>query len=246
MSFGLKVPVLEAGKAWFLSQLGKYVPGKVTLFLVRLDAYRGYSKRKVAVATGVEYIALLASASILILVALASASQIVPYYIQWVAGVGTFLFLLILWPPLSMRLVNWGFKLLKREPIEEFPSYGLLLKFVGAYIFASLLNGMGLFFAINSLSPVNFTYFLIIAGIYEAAGLIGIAAVFAPSGIGVREGVLLLILPIFIPKPTVIVSTIAIRLIATITELFLSGVFVVAEKIWAKQNERIITEKKNV
>lgn len=246
MSFGLKVTVLEAGKAWFLSQLGKYVPGKVTLFLVRLDAYRGYSKRKVAVATGVEYIALLASASILILVALASASQIVPYYIQWVAGVGTFSFLLILWPPLSMRLVNWGLKLLKREPIEEFPSYGLLLRFVGAYIFASLLNGMGLFFVINSLSPVNFTYFLIIAGIYEAAGLIGIAAVFAPSGIGVREGVLLLILPIFIPKPTVIVSTIAIRLIATITELFLSGVFVVAEKIWAKQNERTITKKKNV
>ncbi|MEA1936445.1 MAG: hypothetical protein U9M96_06485 [Thermodesulfobacteriota bacterium] len=246
MSFGLNVPILRAGKAWFVSQLGKYVPGKVTLLLVRLDAYRGYSKRKITVATGIEYIAMLASAFILVLVALASAFQIVPYHIRWVAGVGSVLFLFMLWPPLSLRFVNLVLKLLKREPIEEFPPYSLLLRFVGAYIFAGLLQGMGLFFVLNSLSPVKFSYFLIIAGVYEAAGLIGIAAVFAPSGIGVREGVLLLVLPSFIPMPAVIVGTIAIRLIATITELFLAGVFIVAEKMCTKRSDRTIIEKKNV
>ena len=233
VSFGLNVPMLKAAKVWFISQLGKYVPGKVMLLLVRLDAYRGYSKRKITVATGIEYIAMLASGFVLALVALASASQIVPYYIRWFAGVGTVLFLFLLWPPLSLRFVNLILKLLKREPIEEFPSYILLLRFVGAYIFAGLLQGMGLFFVLNSLSPVDFRYFLIITGIYEVAGLIGIAAVFAPSGIGVREGVLFLVLPAFIPMPAVIIGTIAMRLIATTTELFLAGVFVIAEKIWA-------------
>jgi len=110
----------------------------------------------------------------------------------------------------------------------------LLLRFVGAYVFAGLLQGMGLIFILNSLSPVDFRYFLIITGTYEVAGLIGIAAVFAPSGIGVREGVLFLVLPAFIPMPAVIIGTIVMRLIATFTELFLAGVFVVAEKIYAR------------
>ena len=234
MSVGLNVPILSAGKAWFVSQLGKYVPGKVTLLLVRLDAYRGYSKRKITVATGIEYIAMLASAFVLSLVALASAFQIVPYYIRWFAGVGTVLFLFLLWPPLSLHFINLILKFLKREQIEEFPPYGLLLRFVGAYIFAGLLQGMGLFFILNSLLPVDFRYFLIITGAYEVAGLIGIAAVFAPSGIGVREGVLFLVLPAFIPMPAVIIGTIAMRLIATTTELFLTFVFVVAEKIYSR------------
>jgi len=235
--FGLNVPMLKAGKAWFLSQLGKYVPGKITLLLVRFDAYRDYPKPRVAIATGIEYIASLASACVLILVALASASQTVSHYIQWAAGIGTVLFLFLLWPPLSMHFVNWCLKVLKREPIKEFPPYGLLVRFVGAYMLEGLLHGMGLFFVLNSFSSVNFDYFLTITGIYYAAGLIGLAAVFAPSGIGIREGVLFIVLPAFIPKPAVIVGAISIRLITTAAEIFLTGVFVVAEKIWAKARE---------
>lgn len=235
--FGLNVPMLKAGRAWFLSQLGKYVPGKVTLLLVRFDAYRGYLKWKIAVSTGIEYIASLASASILVLVALASASHIVPYYIRVVAGIGTVLFLFLLWPPLSMHFVNWCLKVLKREPIKKFPSYGVLVRFVGAYMLEGLLHGMGLFFVLNSLSSVNFNYFLTITGIYFAAGLIGLAAVFAPSGIGIREGVLFIVLPAFVPKPAVIVGAISMRLITTAAEIFLTGVFIVAEKIWTKERE---------
>ena len=93
---------------------------------------------------------------------------------------------------------------------------------------------MGLYFILNSLLPVDFRYFLMITGAYEVAGLIGIAAVFAPSGIGVREGVLFLVLPAFIPTPAVIIGTIAMRLIATFTELFLSFVFVVVEKMYIR------------
>ena len=234
MSFGLNVPILSAGKAWFLSQLGKYVPGKVTLLLVRLEAYHGHSKRKITIATGIEYIAMLASGFVMVLVALASSFQILPYHIRWFAGVGTVIFLFLLWPPLLLSVINLLLKFLKKEQIEEFPPYTLLLRFVGAYLFAGLLQGMGLYFILNSLLPVDFRYFLMITGAYEVAGLIGIAAVFAPSGIGVREGVLFLVLPAFIPMPAVIIGTIAMRLIATFTELFLAFVFVVVEKIYIR------------
>ena len=236
-SFGLKAKLLVAGKAFFLSQLGKYVPGKVGLLLVRLDAYKGFSKKKVAVATGIEYIASLASACLIVLVALAFSPEQIPAYVRWITTVCAIFFILALYPPFMKKIVNWGLKLIKREQLEEFPSYRILLQFVGAYMLVGLLHGLGLYLLINSLSPVNFDHYLTITGTYYAAGLIGIAAVFAPSGIGVREGVLFLILPAFIPKPTVIVGAIAVRLITTVAELILAGIFVLADRIWGTEKQ---------
>jgi hypothetical protein len=82
-SFHIYAPLLETGKAWFLSQLGKYVPGKVGLLLVRLYVYRNYSRRIVVVATGIEFIAVTASACLLVLISLAFVPMEVPSYIRW-------------------------------------------------------------------------------------------------------------------------------------------------------------------
>ena len=227
-SFGLSAPILTEGSAWSLSQLGKYVPGKITLLLVRLDAYRGYSKRKVAIATGIEYVANLASACLLILVAF--AFTYVPPFIRWFAVIGAIGFPLFLWPPFFSRIINGVFKIMHLEPVEVILSYKLVLRFIGAYTLCGLLHGLGLFFVLNSFSAVSVTYYLTITGAYCSAGLIGIAAIFAPAGLGVREGVLFLVLPAFIPQPTVIVGVITIRLIATFAEILLAVGFVTAKK----------------
>jgi hypothetical protein len=236
-SFSLKADTIKSGKAWFLSQLGKYVPGKVGLLLVRLNAYKGYSKKKIAVATGIEYIASFASACILILVAIASAPQLIPSFVRWFAVFGLLFLLIFLYPTLLMRIVNWGFKLIKRSPIEEMPSYREILRFVCAYTCSGLIGGFSAFLLFNSFAPLHINHFLTLTGTFYAAGLVGIAAVFAPSGIGVREGVLCLILPAFIPKPTVIVGAIAMRLITTVAELILAGIFVLADRIWGREKQ---------
>lgn len=236
-SLGLKAPVAREGRAWFLSQLGKYVPGKITLLLVRVDAYHGYSGRKVAVATAVEYFASLTAACLLVPFALVSLSGSDVSHIVWAAVACIALFLLILWPPLLKRLFNWAFRLLKRGPLEEMPSYGLILSLIMAYIFPTLLHGFGLFFVLNSFSPVSFSHYLTVTGIYVAAGLVGIAAIFAPGGIGVREGILFLMLPTIIPKPAVIVGGIVTRLVLAFVELVLAGVFIGAQKCSRRQND---------
>ena len=227
-SFGLNAPILTEGSAWFLSQLGKYVPGKITLLLVRLDAYRGYSKRKVAIATGIEYVASLASACLLILVSFAFTN--VPSFIRWLAAIGAIGLPLFLWPPLFSRIINAILKIMHLEPIKVKLSYKLVVRFIGAYSLCGLLHGLGLFFVLNSFAAVSSTYYLTITGAYFSAGLIGIAAVFAPGGLGVREGVLFLVLPAFIPKPTVIVGVITMRLIVTFAEILLAVCFVTVKK----------------
>jgi uncharacterized membrane protein YbhN (UPF0104 family) len=238
VSFGLHVPIVKAARGWFLSYLGKYVPGKIALLLVRMDAYGGYSSKKVAVATIVEYIIALVAACLVVLVSLLFSPEIVPDYIRWVAVFGTVLLLVVLYPPLLKIFVNFILKLIKKSPLHEVPTFNKILLFVAFYMIATLVSGFAFYLILNSLSPVNFKYYIIITGVYGIAGLAGLAAFFAPSGIGVREGVIFLILPAFIPEPTVIVGAIAIRLITTVTELLLAGSFVVMERIHNSRYDR--------
>ena len=236
-SFGLRVPIVKAARGWFLSYLGKYVPGKIALLLVRMDAYDGYSTKKVAVATLLEYIIALVSACLIVLISLLFSSEILPDYIQWVAVLGSISLLILLYPPLLRKIVNWILKLMKKTPLNELPAFKDIVRFVGSYMVATLVAGFALFLILNSLSPVSFKYYIIITGVYSIAGLVGIAAFFAPSGIGVREGVIILLLPAFIPEPAVIVGAIVMRLITTLTELILAGFFVVLERIHARSDK---------
>ncbi len=235
ITLGLHVPMIKAARGWFLSYLGKYVPGKIALLLVRMDAYRGFSKSKVAVATIIEYIVAITASCLVLLISLSFSPASIPEYVRWIAGVGAALMLFALYPPFLRKLTNRGLRLIKRDPLLEVPTFRNILLFIGAYIVAFLLSGFALFLIFNSLSPVSFKYYLSITGIYSIAGLIGLAAFFAPSGIGIREGVLFLILPAFIPMPTVIVGVIAIRLITTAVELFLVAVSVITEKIFSNK-----------
>jgi len=225
MSFGLHVPVLRAAKALYLSHLGKYVPGKITILLIRLEAYHGYSRTTVAVATFVEYFCMLASTSFFILLMVIAANEILPLSIRWTAAVGVVVFLGFLWPPVMKWFINLALKLARQTPLTEFPDYALLLRYAAASIVPVIGQGLAFYFILAAFIPVDFTFFPFIAGSYFAATLIGLAAVFTPSGIGVKEGILFIILASILPKPIVIVATIFFRLMIVAVELILAGIF---------------------
>jgi hypothetical protein len=234
-SFGLFAPFFLSAKAWSLSQLGKYIPGKIGLFLVRIETYENASKKTVAIATGVEFITSISAACILILIALAFLPESIPVYIRWISIIFAVLSLIALYPPLLGKISRFIFKILKRELLIELPTFGLLLKLVAANVLVGLPYGLGLFFAFNCFYSVGWNYFLTITGVYYAAALVGLAALFAPAGIGVREGIAFLILPVFIAKQAVIFGTILTRIIITFVEILLAVSFVVIEYFYSKK-----------
>ncbi|MFC1852706.1 hypothetical protein ACFL27_21105 [candidate division CSSED10-310 bacterium] len=230
-SFGLKAPVLIAAKAWFLSHLGKYVPGKITMLLLRVDTYQGYSKHVVVVSTFVEYFSILAANFLLILIALAFPREHLPDYFRWFAGLGLLFFLCLLWPPFLQRLIVWSFRLLKHKQMLTVPPYHRILRYICSYIVVGLLQGFTFFFCLCAYSPLDASYYLTITGIYFSVTIVGQFAVFTPSGLGVREGLLFIALSFLIPKPVVIVTTLTVRLIYITSELLLATVFFSLEKI---------------
>ncbi|PKN68033.1 MAG: hypothetical protein CVU54_15970 [Deltaproteobacteria bacterium HGW-Deltaproteobacteria-12] len=239
-SFGLHFSFLAAANAWSLSQLGKYIPGKIGILLIRMDIHPEVPKRTIAVATGVEFITTMTASCLLVLLAMAFIPEWSSSSYLRLAALGmACLFLIILYPPILKRITDLAFLLIKREPLTDLPSYGLLLKLVGANMLVGLPYGLGLFFAFNCFYPLGWNYFLIITGVYYAASLIGVAAIFAPAGLGVREGIVFLILPALISKPVVIYATILTRIIITMVELFLALLFFLLHRYATKKQSSI-------
>ena len=224
-SFGLKASFISAARAWSFSQLGKYIPGKAGLILIRLDAYENHPKRTVAVAILVEFIAAFIASCLLILFSIFFMKNIMPEYLRITAALLSLFLLFFLHPKLLKPLTNILLIFFKREPIEDFPSFGLILKFVLINILIGIPYGLGLFYSMNCFADISFSYLIPIIGIYYAASLAGIAALFAPAGLGVREGIIFLILPAIIAKGVVIAGTIMIRIISIAVEICLALFF---------------------
>jgi len=231
--FGLRTSFFSAARIWSLSQLGKYLPGKAGLILLRLDAYPPDAKKGVLMATGVETVAALSSACLWVLIAMAFLPTLIPPYVRYAAVAGIILFFFILYPPVLKKSANGVLKLLGRAPIELIPSYKLMLSMVMANMLIGLPYGLGLFFAFQALHEISWTYFLTIVGAFYVADVVSIAAFFAPAGIGVREGVIFLILPAFIPKEVVILAALLIRLMSVIIEISLAAAIVLIGKVFS-------------
>ena len=233
-SFDIKAPFIQTANAWFMSRLGRYVPGKITILLVRMDLYRGQSRRKITAATVIEQISSMASACLLILITLVLYPEQIWSSIRLSALIGAIVFLILLWPGLFISLINYGFRLIKRDSLRKIPSYPYMLLSVGFYLVTSIIHGAAFFILLNAASPLEIRLLLPISAAYYSASLIGLFAFFAPSGLGVREGVLLASLPFFMPMPAVILGVLAIRIVTTAAELSAALVFFTLDRIWGR------------
>jgi len=227
---GLHAPTLRAGRAYFLSVLGRYIPGKVGLTLVRIEAYRGSSADTVILATGIEMIAALAAAFLLAFIGLASSPGSFPSYLRWAPLVGLVPLFAALTPAFMKRTANMLLRLAGRKEVGALPPYRANVGLVLLYTIPGFLHGLGLFFLLNAFAHIPAAHYLAVTGVYYAANLVGLLAVFAPGGLGVREGILFLVLPALVGKEIAIISAILMRLVTIAAELVLAGVFAAAAR----------------
>lgn len=220
------IPLPKAMAAWFYSQLGKYIPGKVFLYLARLHFYvrEGRPAGPVTLAFGVEFVGNLAAAVFTALVA--GLTVDVPGFdrYRWLLVVALVMFLVALHP----RLLEWSIKqaarLMKRTPFPVTLTYSQILRFLGLYVLNWLLFGVALYVFVRSFYDLELSSILYLTGAISLAGMIGILAVFAPSGLGVREGVLAILLDQAMPTAVALVVSIASRIWLTVVELGCAGI----------------------
>lgn len=224
-SFDLRSSPIRAGYAFFYSILGRYVPGKAGLFLIRLRGYEGKSKRKVGAALITEYISTVLAASMIVIAGSLIGGRSDNGLIRWVPIFIAVLALLALHPRLLKRMVNSIIGLAGKKGLPDFPGAGRTAFVTAGQILTGLLHGMALFLILRVFTNVSFALYPVVTGAYYAAGLVGIFAFFSPGGLGVREGMLFVLLSGYVNSGTLVIAAAAMRLLTLMDELILTGVF---------------------
>ncbi len=230
---GVAIPLPRALAAWFYSQLGKYIPGKVFLFLGRLHFYvrEGRPAGPVTVAFGVETMGTLAASMVIVLIAALTADVPELERYRWILVGALVALLAALHPKLIDWLIGLTARVLRRAPFRVTMGYWQILRYVGLYVLNWSILGAALYLFIRSFYVLEVSSILYLTGAFSFAATLGILAVFAPSGLGVREGVLAVFLSQVMPTSVALLVSVASRIWLTIVELASAGAVYLAIRL---------------
>lgn len=218
----------------FLSQAGKYVPGKVMLFVgkVYLCGRQGVALRTATLSVAWEQALIIISGAVVVLLSSMGAGMPVlrehrvPLLILCAAGLAC----------LHPRVVRGVLGLLRRvwpnAPELETLSGRATIEIVLRYGLVWVLNGgllYGLAWGLHGLSP---KYAADCVGILTLGGIVGFVTLIAPGGIGVRDATMSALLSAYMPLPMAIAVSLAHRVLATAADLIALALAVGLRRHW--------------
>ncbi len=170
--------------AWFASQLGRYIPGKIWLFAGRIGFLRseGLSLPRAAAAAVWEVLTSFASVGLVALPAVLLAGGDLPAALRTASAAGSAALVLL---PLLGPVQRLAFRL---KGVEGFTGVRLStsLKAVAAYSAAWVMRGVSIWLWIGGLGLSTRGPWSAVAAA-PLSWLAGYIVVFVPGGIGVRE-----------------------------------------------------------
>ena len=223
---GVFLPFPKALKIVFYSQLGKYLPGKIWTFAGRMYFCQklGISNSKTFISMVLEVALGTISGILIFLVALLISPglriHINPFFLM-IVGITLFT---IIHPKVLTRIINILLHLVKKDPIILNLNFSQICGIMAYYSLIWLFFGVAFYFLINSTTFIAVSKIPILAGSFCISAIIGVAALFAPGGLGVRESVLALLLSNFFPISLAILLSILSRIWLSIGELLLAGI----------------------
>jgi len=220
------VPVKVALRSWYVSQIGKYIPGKFFMLLYRFTAYSDKNKINLSIGFYLETLfALLAAGcwSLCFVFFITDKSEVFkPQYIMLLIP-----FLMIF---CHHKVINYVVqKMMRVLKKESKPINVNWLQYCKLFLL-NLLNwfvlGFAFFLYTNAFISSGIDQLFLLTGILAASVILGMMSIFSPAGIGVRESVLILLLSYVFEIEIAIAIALSSRLWFTFCEL-LSSILVV-------------------
>lgn len=221
-SLDAQLRFLPAARIWTVASLGKYVPGK--LWAV---AGAAMMATRAGVAAGIAVMAAIVLQVLAILSGVIAVAALGPSRLRaagagadlaiWLAGAAAVAGVVALaWPP----AVRWGARLLPSRlgALRAIPPGALVLALAANLV---AWAGYGLAFVLLAhglLDEVALDWRTAIL-VFTSSYLVGLVALFAPAGLGPREGLLVLLLTGPLGPKVAVALAVATRLQLTCTEL---------------------------
>ena len=195
--FGDRLSFKNSWLVQTLSELVKFVPGKVWHYAGRLYIYErlGVRKSSTLIAMAVESGVVVVSGTIVFLCSSPfwrPAGNAVPSRHVALAVVLAALSLVLLHPRLMERGLNFALARLKRSDrrVQLTIRYRDILLVCGLFCISWLIIGVGVWCLVASFREVDLSFFPVAAGCTSIAWVMGFVVLIAPRGLGVQEGVL--------------------------------------------------------
>jgi len=228
-NLGYTIPFHTSCFLWSFSELKRYIPGNIWSFLGRavLFSEAGVKKKDIATSLVIEAEIFVIGTAI---VSLLSLPFFAHYFFHWLTIAQSNLIVLLVGVLTLIYLYNhkvvnlfsgkmgqW-FRLLlpPYRPRETFT-------LVSLSVVAVFLFGLGYFFIISALSPLQPQLVLQFIGLFVFSFLAGYVSFLTPAGFGVREGILIIALSKFFSASLAGLLALFVRIILIIIELVFVG-----------------------
>jgi uncharacterized membrane protein YbhN (UPF0104 family) len=238
-----RISIFNALKIYLYSQFGRYLPGKAWAYvgMIYLGEREGLPRNILAASVVYQIVLSVAASFIFPLVILSFAPGLLP------AGLNYFPLLLIaaglgcLHPAIFNPMLGVALRILKIGELSKgvFLNFADLVKIILLYFLAFVVNGIAFFFFTNAFFAAAWHDILNFAAFFILASALGAAAVFAPSGLGVREGFLTLFMKRYFTVSGAVFISLAVRIWATIIEVIIFlAVYLIARRKLIKNVSR--------
>ncbi len=203
-------------RIWCVSNLGRYLPGKIwsiagLAVLATREGVQGWS------AAG--------SALVMQAMAIGTGSAVAFAFLPQVDSqlplvVGFAIAAISVAALMAKPVVRWISRLAgKNVELEALPARTILLATV-VTLASWLMYGLAFWLLARGITPDVVLPLTLAVGTFAAAYIVGLLAVFAPGGLGVREGVLMVLLAPSVGTGPALALSIGSRLLLTATEVF--------------------------
>jgi len=202
-------------KAW----MGRYIPGTAPWILGKIyfASQHGISKQKLGVSSlleaGLQIVTMLVFA--LGLLVFDKRLDVLGFGFKALMIAVAVIGIVVLIPSVFNRLISLAYKLLRRKelPAEHLATRQTVMQGSALYLANAIVNGLSLFFIAKGVAPhLAYSNIGFAMGAASLAGAASMLAIFAPSGLGVREGIQLVLFSLLMPKELALAVTIITRL----------------------------------
>ena len=213
------------GVAWdiyFVGNLARYIPGKV--WTVALTAYMAERYGVPAVTAGTASVfaqaySVISSLVIFTLFFIFNGTLLHGISLKWTAPIFVLVLLIFLAPGNLERALNFLLARLGRKQSSMGLDTTGAIKITLLYFLSWLVFGAAFWFFVMAITHDRSLQPFFLTGVFVVSNVTGFLAVFTPGGLGVREGVMGLLLAGYVPAGVGILVAFLLRLVTTMVEL---------------------------
>lgn len=225
----------ESFSIFYVSQLGKYVPGKLWTYLMQIymAEKKGISKEKTFISSVLFQLISMGTTVVTFVVSLLFWDNFNFSLRVIIVGLFLILILVIIWSGFLNVMTNFILNKVLKQKIVVNLSNMTIIHVILILMASWIAYGVAYYHFINSFYPISVISSIQFSGIYAISWLIGYLSFLTPGGLGIREGIQAYLLSFFLPLPISIIISLACRIWITAGEIavaLISFLFIVKQK----------------